>query len=273
MIYVGIDPGQTNLALVAVNAKGEVLDKAKPKKLEIAGVQRLSYLMVFVKDFIDHLPTTKTEKVEMIALEGYSNFETFGREASGETGAAIKLALVGWYGLHDPLAYPTIVPPTSLKKFVTGKGNAKKDQMPLSVFKRWGFEDGDTNIVEAYGLAQVARAVCVDPLELSTSDREVVEKLRRNTEWSPNWDFKRLISNTAPRQSPSSKSVIAPPPPPSLESSPTRSTTVRKPSSGPSAPTPSTRRLKRASSPVSTPPVPVVSNSSSPRRSLKRRAR
>ena len=51
------------------------------------------------------------------------------------------------------------VAPTSLKKFVTGKGNAKKDLMLLSVYKRWGFDTTNDNKADAYGLAQFGRAL------------------------------------------------------------------------------------------------------------------
>ena len=51
-----------------------------------------------------------------------------------------------------------VVPPSTLKKFVTGKGNAKKDQMLLKTFKRWGVEFNDHNVCDAYGLARYGLA-------------------------------------------------------------------------------------------------------------------
>lgn len=44
------------------------------------------------------------------------------------------------------------VPPTSLKKFVTGKGVMKKSGMLLEVYKRWGFDTLDDNIADAFAL-------------------------------------------------------------------------------------------------------------------------
>lgn len=49
-----------------------------------------------------------------------------------------------------------IVPPNTLKKFVTGKGVAKKELMLLNVFKKWGVEFSDNNLADAYGLARMA---------------------------------------------------------------------------------------------------------------------
>lgn len=51
------------------------------------------------------------------------------------------------------------VPPTSLKKFVSGTGNAKKQVMLKDVHKNWGFDSNNDNIVDAYALAQFGRAV------------------------------------------------------------------------------------------------------------------
>ena len=48
-----------------------------------------------------------------------------------------------------------LVPPTVLKKFVTGKGNSKKDEMRLGAYKRWAFEDKSDDVVDAYCLAQM----------------------------------------------------------------------------------------------------------------------
>ena len=49
-----------------------------------------------------------------------------------------------------------VIAPGTLKKFVTGKGNSKKDLMLLKTFKKWGVEFSDNNICDAYGLARMA---------------------------------------------------------------------------------------------------------------------
>lgn len=52
-----------------------------------------------------------------------------------------------------------IVAPTSLKKFITGSGAAKKDVMLMETFKRYGVTILDDNENDAYGLAQVGLAL------------------------------------------------------------------------------------------------------------------
>ena len=49
-----------------------------------------------------------------------------------------------------------IIAPGTLKKFVTGKGNAKKDLILLKVYKKWGVEFENDNLADAYGLARMA---------------------------------------------------------------------------------------------------------------------
>jgi crossover junction endodeoxyribonuclease RuvC len=51
------------------------------------------------------------------------------------------------------------VPPTNLKKFVTGKGNSGKPQMAAHTQKRWGHIFDDDDLTDAYGLSQIGRAV------------------------------------------------------------------------------------------------------------------
>lgn len=52
-----------------------------------------------------------------------------------------------------------IVAPTSLKKFITGSGAAKKDVMLMETYKRYGVTILDDNENDAYGLAQIGLAL------------------------------------------------------------------------------------------------------------------
>ena len=74
-----------------------------------------------------------------------------------------------------------VVPPATLKKFVAGKGNAKKDTMRLETFKRWKYEHPSDNIVDAYGLAKVGLACAGGPGALTKQQKEVVNVLKRQT--------------------------------------------------------------------------------------------
>ncbi len=66
--------------------------------------------------------------------------------------------LCNWFS-----APKTVVPPATLKKFVTGKGNTPKAEMPLRVYKKWGIEFEDDQgcdklfayCLHRYGLAML----------------------------------------------------------------------------------------------------------------------
>jgi crossover junction endodeoxyribonuclease RuvC len=68
----------------------------------------------------------------------------------GELGGVIKLLL------YDNSILFGLVQPTVLKKFVTGKGNSKKELMLLNVYKKFGFDTDNNNIADAYALGRFA---------------------------------------------------------------------------------------------------------------------
>jgi Holliday junction resolvasome RuvABC endonuclease subunit len=47
------------------------------------------------------------------------------------------------------------VPPTTLKMWTTGKGNAKKPDMAAAAKKRWGYESPSDDIVDAFSLGKM----------------------------------------------------------------------------------------------------------------------
>lgn len=89
------------------------------------------------------------------AMEGYAYGSQMANMA-GELGGLVKLTLYTALDSFDA-KYPYIIPPTTLKKYVTGKGTGiQKNQMLLHVFKKWGIEFNDDNAADAYALAHLA---------------------------------------------------------------------------------------------------------------------
>jgi Holliday junction resolvasome RuvABC endonuclease subunit len=73
-------------------------------------------------------------------------------QSAGLTGMAqgvIRLALV-----RNQIPF-AVVPPASLKKFATGKGNATKPDLRLELYKRTGIDLRDDNQVDAWWLRQI----------------------------------------------------------------------------------------------------------------------
>jgi len=89
-------------------------------------------------------------KPTMIALEGYSFGSKFNHEIMYSIGTVLRYFL--WQQEYNY----QLIPPTTLKKFVTGKGNSKKDLMLKAVFKNWAFDTNNDNEADAYALALYA---------------------------------------------------------------------------------------------------------------------
>lgn len=238
-IYVGIDPGQVNMALLAYAPETqEIVSKHKPKfDAALIGVQRLSFLMHDIKYWLGQVETRGT--IKQICIEGYSHAERFGAHQSGEVGSVIRLALVGYYGLNNKLGYPAIVTPNTLKLFITGKGNANKTEMIMAIFKRWHEEFKDHNEADAYSLAQLAYALESSPETLLAFQRRALDKVQKHTDWSVITPWLQQSSQPAtrsrrtnPTTSSSSKSKQVATPTPTQESSPTRSTKAKRSQSG-----------------------------------------
>ena len=159
-VYIGIDQSYSGFGVTLLGEDGSFVTTVT--KFESTGVDRLKEIHDYVGEIVDGAWYT----VQDVAMEGYAYGSQMANMA-GELGATVKLAL-----------YPTkplIVAPTSLKKYVTGKGNAgAKSQMILQVYKKWNVELLDDNAADSYGLARIASGYATTEYE-----KEVLGKLER----------------------------------------------------------------------------------------------
>lgn len=192
-LYIGIDPGSKNCALVVWSPTKGLVAVWKPKGTMPKGVLRLRRLMHEIgQEFLKLARDDLQGCIKMVAMEAYSMAEKYGQHASGEVGAAIKLAVLSQFDPQDRRAYPVLVAPQQLKKFVAGNGNARKDMIPKEVLKRWGVDFDDPNIAEAYVLARIAHAVDARP-EMTQFQKDVVMALDGRTEFDPTYVTRRLV--------------------------------------------------------------------------------
>jgi crossover junction endodeoxyribonuclease RuvC len=140
--YVGIDPS-TKTGLVVLDEDGEVWEA---KEIEASGrdPERMSNLIFEVAEHLtdyDH-----------VAIEGFG--------FASQTG--FLLGGIGWgirLRMYERGMRYTEIAPAALKKFTGCKGNAKKDELGVEIYKRWGFEHKSDNVRDAYVLAQIARTL------------------------------------------------------------------------------------------------------------------
>lgn len=159
-VHVGIDQSYSGFAMTLLD-KETGNHQTTVYKAEGRGVDRLRNIQAHVMD------TLTAWEIADVAMEGYA----FGSQMAnmlGELGGMVKLTLL------DFGVYPLIVPPTNLKKYVTGKGNGvPKSQMLLYVYKKWGVEFTDDNAADSYALARL-----VAGMHETAYEKEVYDKLQ-----------------------------------------------------------------------------------------------
>ena len=164
-MYLGIDQSLRSSGVAVISATGERLYTSTVTPGKLQGVTRLAY----IRDELRHV-ISNYEGIQFAALEGYS-MESVNRSFDlGELGGLVRILL------HDEGIPFVVVPPTSLKLFVSSNGNASKEMMREAVFKRWGIDLEQNDICDAFGLAHVARSVHLATWT-TRSQLEVVKKL------------------------------------------------------------------------------------------------
>lgn len=146
MYYIGIDPSLTGTAVVAIMENGDIAcQKLFSTNNKVDHETRMIDLGVKVLDVIESYRCGVPIHIEGIAF--------------GARGASIaEMAALNYHFRilmrQQEIAFK-VIPATVLKKFICGKGNVKKEQMLLQVYKKFGVEFKDNNLCDAYCLARM----------------------------------------------------------------------------------------------------------------------
>lgn len=165
--YIGIDLS-TKTGFVALNRSGEVISAKEITSEYDKDPKR----MIALTDQI----VNELSRNDVICIEGFS-YASRGRGMDFQFG-------LGHYvrnTLYKNGVDYTIVAPSQVKKFATGKGNASKDNMILPIYKNWGFENDSDNVRDAYVLAQIARSLHCD-VNLYKYQNEIIQNLKNDIE-------------------------------------------------------------------------------------------
>jgi Holliday junction resolvasome RuvABC endonuclease subunit len=162
LVAIGIDQSLTGFALSAVSI-------AEPKKhitwvykSPYFGIERLVDIRQWLIDTLDYV--SENHGITDIAMEG-SVLASHSALVLGELAAVVKMAIYDYFGEDENCRYPLKVPPMTLKKYASGKGNAKKQEMLMQIYKRWGIEFNDDNAADAYALGRLAGKTAIDEIE------------------------------------------------------------------------------------------------------------
>lgn len=136
-----------------------------PPKCADRGMPRLRHIRNSVRDMLGG--------VDLVVIEGYSFGSMNKREALGELGGVVRLML------YEARVRYVEVPPSSLKMYATGKGNAPKDLVLVECVKRLGYTGADNNIADAMWM----RAMALDAFDLPIvampqTNRAALKKVR-----------------------------------------------------------------------------------------------
>lgn len=168
-VFIGIDQSLTGFALTALNANDPTEHLTVVYKSPYFGIERLVDIRQWLEEQFLYLEK-KGNTIEDIAMEG-TVLASQAALVLGELSATVRLTIFDYF--DDGRRFPLKVPPMTLKKYAAGKGNAKKQEMLLQIYKRWGIEFNDDNAADAYGLARLVSKNFINEVE-----KAVVEQMQ-----------------------------------------------------------------------------------------------
>ena len=160
-VTVGIDQSLTGFALTALSLDDPKKHITWVYKSPYFGIERLVDIRQWLVDHLEYLEEHDLEVADL-AMEG-TVLASQAALVLGELSATVRLAIYDLY--EDHRRYPLKVPPMTLKKYASGKGNAKKQEMLLQIYKRWGVEFNDDNAADSYALARLVGKFSINEVE------------------------------------------------------------------------------------------------------------
>ncbi len=145
-LFVGIDPSFNSTGIIVLDQDAKLVEQ---KNFSLAKYDEIEEKLINFEYEISFIP--KIIRLGGVYIEGPS-YMSSGKFVLQMGALHFLLRLF----LYKREVFYKVVAPGSLKKFVTGKGNAKKDLMLLKVYKKWGVEFEVDDLADAYGLARMS---------------------------------------------------------------------------------------------------------------------
>ena len=146
MNFVGLDLSlrETGWAVLDIDGNRKGSGLIKPGN-DLRGPRRLAYLLEALTDVVPDGACT-------VAVEGYSMGSRGNTFDIGEWGGLAK-----WHLYMRGDCVCLLAPPSNLKQFITGSGNADKPRMVAAVNRLLGTNEKNHNVTDALGLAKIAQ--------------------------------------------------------------------------------------------------------------------
>jgi Holliday junction resolvasome RuvABC endonuclease subunit len=150
---VGIDPSLNSLGIAYRRADGEVYATCIGAGKNVRGAARLVSLRDSVMYHVRHVVFPQPS---LVVLEGYAM--GFGARSSSAITGMAELGGILRVALYEAGIRVMIVPPTVLKMFVTGKGNADKEAVAAALTNEFKFKFSKSDQYDAAGLLMMGEA-------------------------------------------------------------------------------------------------------------------
>lgn len=168
---LGIDPSLTATGVIVLkNKKVETARLIKTKPTGDNKIKELKRLVEISSSVISYCDN----EVDLVVMEGIAFM-------ARNTVALVQLSALNYMirnGIYNKNVKFVIIAPTTLKKFITDKGNAQKDLVMMNVYKQYGLTFEDDNLCDAFVLAKIGEALLNKKTNLTERQKEVIELLR-----------------------------------------------------------------------------------------------
>lgn len=154
---LGLDPStKTGIALLQLAAPGDtriLINRELTIKEGITGLERALRIRDRVEEALReaceeyNLRLSYDNLLDLAVIEGYGYANKHTLVPMVEIGTMLRTLMMSYQVPYEEVA------PTALKKFVTGKGNSKKEDMMFRVESNWGVKCANDNAADAVGLA------------------------------------------------------------------------------------------------------------------------
>lgn len=169
MTTIGIDPSLTATGVVVI-VDGRVVEEKLIKSVKMGDAPRDE--LVRLRHIVDGIvEVLSRHQPDIVLMEGLAFM-------ARNTTALVQLAGLNYFIRHElgKMRWH-IVPPSTLKKFLTSKGNSDKNVVMMSILRDYGLEFPNDNLADAFGLAALGAAVLDAPIRKGTLPQQEVAEL------------------------------------------------------------------------------------------------
>lgn len=142
--FFGLDFAFANNGVIVLDENAKII---RQDIIKTTNKQTDETRLIYIRDYID----SAVKDGDIVYIEGLS-YRSIGSANAQMSAVHYVIRIL----LKERKIQCKIIEPTVLKKFITGKGQCKKDLILLKVFKRWNVEFDVSDLADAYGLARMA---------------------------------------------------------------------------------------------------------------------